>query len=171
MIEKSLVLIKPDGVERALIGEVIKRYEQNGLRIIGMKMINADKKTVSKHYSSEENYLISLGQKSVDAGDKIDNLRDQGMMIVNGLRDYIIKGPIVAMVIEGENAISKVREIHGHTNPKKASQGTIRGDFGDDDLLIANVEKRPVRNIVHASGNLEEAEKEIYLWFSEEELL
>lgn len=167
MIERTLVFIKPDGVKRKLIGDIIKRFEDNGLEVTSMKMITADSEIVEKHYAAEEDYLVSLGKKSEDAGDKINDYREQGMMIVNGLRDYLTGHAIVAMVIEGKKAIPKVREIVGHTNPVKADKGTIRGDLGEDDILTANKAKRAVRNLIHASGNKEEAEKEIGLWFDE----
>jgi len=170
MIERTLVLIKPDGVQRKLIGNIIKRFEDNGLEVTSMKMITADSEIVEKHYPAEEDYLISLGKKSADAGDKIDNYKEQGMMIVNGLRGYLTGNAIVAMVIEGKKAITMVRKIVGHTNPVKAEKGSVRGDLGEDDILTANKAKRAVRNLVHASGNKEEAEKEIKLWFDESEL-
>ena len=129
MIERTLVLIKPDGVQRKLIGDIIKRFEDNGLEVTSMKMITADTEIVEKHYPAEEDYLVSLGKKSEAAGDKIDNYKEQGMMIVNGLRDYLTGNAIVAMVIEGLHAIEVVRKIVGGTAPKDAAVGTIRGDF------------------------------------------
>ncbi len=165
MIERTLVLVKPDGVERNLIGEVIKRYETAGLKVIGISMLRVSEMHVGKHYSEEEEYLLSLGKKSEKAGEKIKDYRAQGLMVVRGLRTFLTRGPIVAMVLEGENAIKLVRQLTGYTDPAQADKGTIRGDFGKDTILKANSEKRPVENIIHASGNPEEAEKEIKLWF------
>lgn len=167
MIERTLIIIKPDGVRRNLIGEVIRRYEQGGLRIVALKMLNASQELISKQYTEDEDYLISLGKKSEKAGDAIKDYRKQGLMIVHGLRKYMTDGPVVAIVLEGKNAIKLAREITGYTDPRTADKGTIRGDFGEDNILQANRENRPVRNIIHASGNPEEAEHEIELWFPE----
>lgn len=170
MMQRSLVLIKPDGVSRGLTGEVVRRLEKEKLKVVGVKMLKPSKELISKHYPEEESYLISLGKKSQGAGDKILDFKEQGMMIVNALRDYLSESTIIAMAVQGEDAIPKIREIAGHTNPKEAKPGTIRGDFADDDILTANKEKRAVRNLVHASGNEEEAENELKLWFKNEEL-
>lgn len=165
MMEQTLVLIKPDGVERNLIGEIIKRYEEGGLKVVLLKLMRADKELVAKHYPEEEEYMETLGRKSAQAGDDVGDFVEHGRMIVTGLRDYITSGPIIAMVLEGEDAIAKVRKITGYTDPTVADKGTIRGDLGQDSILVANREKRPCRNLIHASGNPEEAEKEIKLWF------
>src|SRR3989344_684562 len=167
MIERTLVLIKPDGVQRKLIGKIIDRFESNDLEITEMKLINAEREIVENHYPAEEEYLVSLGKKGADAGDKIKDFREQGMMIIKWLRSYLTGNDIIAIVISGKNAIAKVREIVGSTNPTKAEKGTIRGDFGMDDILTANSQKRAVRNLIHASGNKEEAEREIKLWFGD----
>src|SRR5258708_3386371 len=111
--------------------------------------------------------MISIGKKSSAAGDAVDNYLEQGRMIVKGLQSYITSGPVVAMILEGEDAIANVRRITGYTDPTKADKGTIRGDLGVDSILVANGEKRPVENLIHASGNPEEAQKEIALWFEE----
>lgn len=165
MEEKTLVVIKPDGVERNLIGEIIRRYESDGLRIVALKMLTVSKNLISEHYPSEDEYLISIGKKSEKAGDVVKDYREQGLMIVTAMRNYMTSGPVAAMVIVGENAIKRVREITGYTDPTTAEKGTIRGDLGQDSILKANLEKRPVKNLIHASGNKEEAEKEIKLWF------
>ncbi|MBI2545541.1 MAG: nucleoside-diphosphate kinase [Candidatus Aenigmarchaeota archaeon] len=165
MEEKTLVVIKPDGVERNLIGEIIRRYESDGLRIVALKMLTVSKNLISEHYPSEDEYLISIGKKSEKAGDVVKDYREQGLMIVTAMRNYMTSGPVAAMVIVGENAIKRVREITGYTDPTTAEKGTIRGDLGQDSILKANSEKRPVKNLIHASGNKEEAEKEIKLWF------
>ena len=170
MMEKTLVVIKPDGVQRNLVGEIIKKYESAGLKIIALKMLNVSKGLISKHYPEEEEYLISLGKKSEKAGTPIKDYRAQGLMIVRGLRIYLTSGPVVAMVLEGENAIQKVRQVTGYTDPASADKGTIRGDFGQDNIQKANSEMRPVKNLIHASGNPEEAKKEIDLWFTQKEM-
>lgn len=170
-MERTLVIIKPDGVKRNLIGEIIGRYEEGGLKVIGLKMIVVDKSLITRHYPEEDEYLISLGKKSEKAGDKVTNHREHGLMIVRGLREYLTEGPVVAIILHGRDAIQKVRRITGYTDPTAAEKGTIRGDFGEDSILKANSEKRAVRNLIHASGNQEEAEKEIALWFEEDEII
>jgi nucleoside-diphosphate kinase len=169
--EKTLVLVKPDGVERNLTGEIIARFEKAGLVISALKMMKVSRELISKHYPAEDEYLISLGKKSEKAGDVVPDYKKQGLMIVEGLRLYLTSGPVVAMVVKGENAIQRVRSIAGYTDPSAAEKGTIRGDFGQDSILKANKEKRSVKNLVHASGNREEAEKEIALWFQNSEIL
>ncbi len=165
MIEQTLVLIKPDGVKRSLIGEIIKRYESAGLSVIDMKFLRANKDIVGKHYPEEDEYMTSLGKKSAAAGEEISDFKEHGRMIVRALREYITSGPIVAIVLEGDDAIARVRKITGYTDPKTADKGTIRGDLGEDSIREANREKRPVKNLIHASGTSEEAKKEIKLWF------
>jgi nucleoside-diphosphate kinase len=170
-MERTCVIVKPDGVSRNLTGEIISRFEKAGLKIIALKMIVADRELIKKHYTENEEYLISLGKKSEKAGDVVKDYRAQGLMIVEGMRNYMTSGPVVPMVVEGENAIKKAREIAGYTDPSAAEKGTIRGDLGQDSILKANKEKRPVKNLLHASGNPEEAEHEIKLWFKEKELV
>lgn len=163
---KTLVLIKPDAVKRNLIGEIIKRYEDNGLKIAQIKMVHADLSLAEKHYSADEDYLRAIGQKSVDAGDKVDDVLKQGRKIIHAMRNFLISGPIVAIIVEGEeDVVPKVRKITGYTDPSSAEKGTIRGDLGQDSILVANKEGRPVHNLVHASGNTVEAASEIKLWF------
>jgi nucleoside-diphosphate kinase len=167
MIEKTLVVIKPDGVQRNLIGKIISYYEAAGLKIKEMKMIFVSKDLITKHYLSGKAYLLTLANKGIKAGEKLDTEKkklDYGMMIVTGMRTYMTSGPVVAMIIEGEDAIKKVRAITGYTDPANADKGTIRGDMGIDSISTANKEKRPVKNLIHASGNPEEAKTEIALW-------
>ncbi|PIS31999.1 nucleoside-diphosphate kinase [Candidatus Peregrinibacteria bacterium CG08_land_8_20_14_0_20_41_10] len=170
MLEQTLVVIKPDGAERNLVGEIIRRYEAANLKIMALKMLKADEALVNQHYPADEEYLISLGKKSEKSGNKIDNYRAQGLMILNGLHKFITRNPVVAMVIGGEGAIQKVRQITGYTDPTTAEKGTIRGDFPHDSILEANREKRAVENLIHTSGNPEEAAKEIKIWFKPEEI-
>ena len=165
MVQKTLVLLKPDAVQRNLIGEIIKRYEDAGLRVVELKMMMAPLEVIKKHYPEDEEYLRLIGEKSVKAGENVEDPVEMGRMVVSWLRDFITSGPIVAMVLEGEDAVVRVRKITGFTDPATAEKGSIRGDLGTDSILKANAEKRPVWNLIHASGSLEEAEKEISLWF------
>ena len=151
MIQRTLVLIKPDGVMRGLVGEVIKRFENKGLKIIGLKMVCIDKKFAAKHYTE-------------------DIAKRRGKKVRMMLLDYITEGPVVAMVMEGVDAVNVVRITTGCTEPSKAMPGTIRGDFTHHSFHYADGKDMPVKNIIHASANAKEAEKEILLWFSIEEL-
>ena len=150
MIEKTLVLIKPDGVQRSLVGKIITRFEDAGLKVISMKMKWVDKAFAEKQY--------------FDVKERYDK------RIFENLSKYLREGPIVAMVLEGVNAISIVRKITGSTYPNEASPGTIRGDFAHISKDYANKHKKKVGNLIHASANPKEAKYEINLWFEKQEL-
>lgn len=166
MLQETLVLIKPDATQRNLIGEIIKRYEDQGLKVIGLKMYQkAPDEIIDRHYPMDEEYLKSIGEKTIAAGQKVKSAYDQGKKVVTWLRKFITSAPLVAMVLEGEDAVAKVRKITGFTDPSTAEKGTIRADLGTDSILKANQDERPVFNLIHASGNPEEAKAEIELWF------
>ena len=168
MTQQTLIIIKPDGVERNLIGKIISYYEEAGLKVMKLKMMQADRDLIMKHYVEDEEYMKAIGQKSKDAGNQVDDIMEYGRMIVQSLRDYMTSGPVVPMVLEGEGeAIALARKVTGFTDPTQADEGTIRGDLGEDSIAKANSEGRPTKNLIHASGNPEEAEKEISLWFGE----
>lgn len=164
-MEKTLVLIKPDGVRRGLTSEIIRRYEAAGLSVVKRKDLVAPLSIVEKHYPMDPQYLRLIGEKTIAAGQKVKSAEDQGRKVVTWLRKFIASGPIAALVLEGEDAVARAREVTGFTDPSTAQKGTIRGDLGTDSILAANQEERPVYNLIHASGSKEEAEKEIRLWF------
>lgn len=166
-MEKTLVLLKPDTVKRNLIGEVTSYFEKAGLKVVAMKMLEADSEIVSKHYVEDPEYMKSVGEKAAANGVEVSDPVEYGRGIVIGLRTYLTSGPIIAMVLEGEDGVALVRKVTGATNPPRAEEGTVRRDLGEDSFDKANAEDRPVQNLVHASGTLEEAEKEIKLWFPE----
>lgn len=178
--EKTLVLVKPDGVKRGLVGEVIKRIERRGLKVIALKMVWAGKDTAEKHLPTSEEWMERLGQKTLKtfAEYGIDALSAQGTadpkeigkMVKGALIEYLTSGPVIAMVVQGIHAIDMVRKLAGHTLPVFAEMGTIRGDFSVDSPSVANVERRAIHNIMHASETPEEAVNEISLWFSKEEI-
>jgi len=141
-MEKTLVLIKPDGVERNLIGEIIKRFEEGGLKVADMKMVTPTKEFVKTHYAMH---------------------RDKPFF--NLLIDYLADRRVVAMILEGKDAIAHVRKIVGTTDPSKADEGTIRGDLSNDSREKADAEHRSIYNLIHASGTKEESEAELKLWF------
>jgi nucleoside-diphosphate kinase len=180
--ERTLVLIKPDGVERKLVGEIISRFEKANLKIIGLGIVKDSKEQFDKHYPKDKDWIENLGknfiktcqENNIDFDIKnlgVKNEYELGLKVREWLIDYMASGPVVKIVLEGNNAIEVVRKIVGHTLPQKAQPGTIRGDFSIDSPIVANLEKRALKNLIHASGNKKEAEKEIKLWFSKKELV
>lgn len=165
MKQQTLIIIKPDGVKGGFTDEIIKRYEAVGLKVVKRKDMMAPMEIVEKHYSMDPEYLRAIGEKTIAAGQAVSSAEDQGRKVVGWLRDFITSGPIVVMVLEGEDGVAVARKTTGFTDPSTAQKGTIRGDLGTDNILDANREGRPVYNLIHASGNSEEAEKEINLWF------
>lgn len=181
LIERSLVFVKPDGLKRGLVGEIIKRLEATGLKLVAIKMISPSKQLAEKHYPKERREFIEgMGNKTlanykelgINAKDQLgtDNPYQIGLLIREWLIEMIVDQPVVAMVFEGPLAVSLVRKIVGNTLPYLAQPGTIRGDLSFDSSALANVQKRAIKNLVHASGSKEEAEYEIPLWFSAEEI-
>ena len=152
-IQKTLVLLKPDTIQRGIIGEVIQRFERVGLKIVAMKMVAPDKHFYHQHYE--------------DIGQMISR---HGEQVFRQNVDYMMTGPVVAMVLEGVEAQPLVRKMVGPTEPKSAEPGTIRGDYSHMSFDYSNAKGIGVPNLVHASGSIEEAKKEIKLWFSAEEI-
>ncbi len=168
MVQQTLIIIKPDGVAGEFTDEIIRRYEAAGLKIVKRKDYEAAPlEIVEKHYPMESEYLKSIGEKTIAAGQAVTSAEDQGRKVVTWLRKFITSGPIVVMVLEGEDAVALARKTTGLTDPSTAESGTIRGDLGTDNILLANKEERPVYNLIHASGNSDEAAKEITLWFGQ----
>lgn len=166
MIQQTLIIIKPDGVAGGFTDEIIKRYEAVGLKVVKRKDFDrAPLDIVEKHYPMDPDYLRSIGEKTIAAGQAVTSAEDQGRKVVSWLRKFITSGAIVVFVLEGENAVAVARKVTGFTDPQTAEKGTIRGDLGTDSILKANQEERPVYNLIHASGSEEEARKEIELWF------
>lgn len=178
--ERSLVFLKPDGVQRGLVGEVIGRFERAGLKLVGLKMQWPSRGLLDRHYPQDENFLRTIGGKTKEAfatyGFDVkketgtDDPLEIGRQVRGWLINHVSSGPVVAFVVEGIHAVSAVRKLVGDTLPYRAAPGTIRGDFSVDSPTAANLARRPVRNLIHASGSLEEAAFEIPLWFREEEL-
>lgn len=178
--EKTLIIIKPDGVKRGLVGEIIRRIEQRGLKIIAMRMFWATKQELERHYSSADDNLRAMGNKTLDTYQKygLDPVREIGTddpvrigrMVHGWITDFMSSGPTVKMVVQGVHVVEMVRKLAGHTIPANAEMGTIRGDFSVDSAVLANKDRRGIRNLVHASGNLAEAEYEIGLWFGKDEI-
>lgn len=173
--ERSLVLIKPDGVQRGLVGEIISRFERKGLKITAMKMVWPTTDMAKRHYDQPESAAKALGEKTLAAyKEKGIDLKKEPLEIAHDIQKklvrYLTGGPIVAMVIEGAHAIAHVRKIRGGTNPLSADVGSITADYTVDSYFIADEDSRAVRNLAHASGSVEEAENEIKIWFSKDEI-
>ena len=175
--ERTLAVVKPDGVQRSLIGEIIKRYERAGLKLVGLKMFVPSSEMIEKHYSLDPGWKKAVGEKALESYKKrgieapTNNPLEIGDRVLDGLKKYITSGPVVAMVWEGAHAVEIVRKITGGTEPLSSDVGTIRGDFVLDSYQMADSDNRAVRNLIHASGSLEEAENEINHWFSKDELV
>ncbi len=175
--EKTLILIKPDGVQRSLAGEIIKRYERTGLKLIGLKFFIPSKEQVKKHYLIDKDWLKKVGEKSIAAYQKkglkppYQNPVKVGQTVLKRLEDFMTAGPVVAMVWQGNEAVGLVRKITGGTEPLGSDVGTIRGDFTLDSYSLADTDDRAIRNLVHASGSVQEANKEIKIWFKPSELI
>jgi len=179
-MERTFVMIKPDGVKRGLIGEIIRRFERAGLKVVALKMVWPTKEQAMNFYPSDREWLINVAEKSLSIYRQlgIDPKRDFGTdnpvfigsKIKEWLAEFLASGPCVAMVVEGNRAIYAVRKIIGSTRPFDASPGTIRGDFSTDSPELANLLKRPLRNLVHASDSPETADFEIKFWFKDEEI-
>lgn len=150
LIERTLVLLKPDAVARSLVGRLIQRFEDAGLKIIGVKMVQIDDELAKKHY--------------------FDLAERHGQSVFDALSKFMQQGPVIALVLEGGEAVANVRRIVGPTFPDQAAPGSIRGDFAHHSKAFTEANHKAVANLVHASGNKEEAKYEVELWFDEAEL-
>ncbi|MDO8590936.1 MAG: nucleoside-diphosphate kinase [bacterium] len=175
--ERTLIVIKPDGLQRTLVGEIIKRYEAVGLKLAGIKMLVPTTDFIEKHYTLDPQWRKVTGEKT------IKSYKEKGMTppsedpleitakILANLKTYMSSGPVIAMVWQGAHAVKIVRKITGGTEPLTSDVGTIRGDFVLDSYQMSDADKRAVRNLIHASGSVAEAEQEIKHWFKKEEII
>lgn len=180
-MERTLALIKPDAFKRGLVGKIISRFERVGLRLEEIKIVNATNEIVRKHYPDDKNWIKSVGKKTVDAYKKYnlniaedlgtDDALEVGNLVRKWLIQQITSGPIVVIILSGNHAIEVVRKIVGNTIPLFAELGTVRGDFSIDSPDLSTKEKRALQNLVHASASVEEAKREISLWFEKVENL
>lgn len=172
-MERTLIILKPDAVQRGLIGEIISRFEKAGLKVIGMKMLIPDAALLKDHYPDD--LIPIVGNKTKQDWDAYGIEYDEtpeeiGEMIVNATREFMRSGPVIAAVLEGGLAPEIVRKMVGSTGPKDSAPGTIRGDYAHLSLGRASTARKGAANLIHASGNTEEAEKEIAMWFKPSEL-
>lgn len=175
--EKSLVIIKPDGIQRSLVGEIIKRYERSGLKLIGLKIIVPTEDLIEKHYLLDPNWKRNVGEKAINSY-KNQNKKPPsedpivvGNAVIVGLKKYLTAGPVIAMVWSGAHAVGIIRKITGGTEPLTSDVGTIRGDYTIDSYELSDTGGRAIRNLIHASGRPDEVNSEINLWFKKEELI
>jgi nucleoside-diphosphate kinase len=174
--ERTFIIIKPDGVQRNLVGDIIKRVELTGLKLIGMKMAVCQEDKLYAHYNKDDAWYTAKGSKVVDnmvaRGQKpTKEAIEYGKDIVRALVGYMQSSPTVMMVWEGNEAVGVVRKIVGSTEPTTSDVGTIRGDYTLDSYAMANLENRAVRNLIHSSEEPAEANREIALWFNDNELI
>lgn len=175
--ERTLIIIKPDGIQRSLVGEIIKRYERIGLKLVGLKMMVPSEEMIEKHYTLDPEWVRITGEKT------IKGYKDKGMkppiedplkvteLLLQRLKKYMTSGPIIAMVWQGAHAVAIVRKITGKTEPLMSDVGTIRGDFVLDSYEMSDIAERCIRNLIHSSGSVKEANDEIKHWFKDEELI
>ena len=176
--ERTLVIIKPDGIQRALIGQIIKRYERTGLKLVAMKMVIPSEKQAVDHYYGigGDAWLEEVGRKARAAYEKkgltspYKTNMDNGRAVMMANAKYLSSGPVIAMIWQGNCAVALVRKITGGTEPLTSEVGTIRGDLTLDSYAMADIDQRSVRNLIHASGTIEDAGKEIKFWFKKDEL-
>lgn len=178
--ERTYVMVKPDGVRKGLIGEIIKRFEQRDLKVVALEMFTPTEEQVDNHYPKDQAWITRLGEKTLNTYNKYNydaledfgttNAEEIGPHIRKWLIDYMVSAPLVKMVVEGIHAVDMVRKICGPTMPYLADMGTIRGDYSNDSPALANAEKRAVANLVHASETPEEAEHEIRYWFGDKKI-
>lgn len=174
--ERTLVIIKPDGIQRSLIGEIIGRFERVGLRLVALKMATPTEEHVEKHYTLDPAWRTVTGEKT------IKSYRDKGLTppsedplqvtarILATLKKYMTSGPVIVMAWEGAHAVKVVRKLVGSTEPLTSDVGTIRGDYVLDSYQMSDEDGRSVRNLIHASGSPEEGEMELAHWFAPDEL-
>jgi nucleoside-diphosphate kinase len=180
-MEQTLVVIKPDALQRGIAGDVIHRLEKVGLKMVACKMFIPNEELLNKHYPTDRTELVTgMGERTLEGYKELgldpikllgsDDPHTIGLQVQKWLVEFMISAPVVAMVWEGPHAIEVVRKIRGATLPLKALPGTINGDYSFDSAALGNSQSRPIKNLVHASGNVEEAGFEISLWFDKSEL-
>lgn len=174
--ERTFVIVKPDGVQRGLTGDVINRIERTGLKLVAMKFMVATREQAAKHYGKDDAWCEKVGARTIQGltseGKEVTKPAiEYGRAVLNGLLDFLTCSPIVAMVWEGNQAVGVVKKLVGGTEPLSSDVGTIRGDYTLDSYDLSNIDGRAVRNLVHCSDQVPEANREISIWFKDEELI
>ncbi|MFZ2309925.1 MAG: nucleoside-diphosphate kinase [Patescibacteria group bacterium] len=174
--ERTFVILKPDAVQRGLMGDIITRFEKVGLKMVALKMIMAQEQQCWDHYNKDEAWFLKKGANIMknreDLGMPIEKeALEYGKDIIRALAKFMTAGPIVPMIFEGNQAIGIVKKIVGGTEPLTSEVGTIRGDYTLDSYELSSYDDRAVRNLIHCSDLPEEAEREMKIWFTENEIL
>jgi len=174
--ERTFVILKPDAIQRGLMGEIIKRFESVGLKMIALKMVMATEEQCWEHYNKDEAWFLKKGANIMknreDLGMPIEKeALEYGKDIIRALAKFMTAGPIVPMIFEGNQAMGIVKKIVGETEPLTSEVGTIRGDYTLDSYELSSYDDRAVRNLIHCSDMTEEAEREIKIWFDESEII
>ncbi|MFT5281152.1 MAG: nucleoside-diphosphate kinase [Flavobacteriaceae bacterium] len=173
--ERTYVMVKPDGLHRSLVGEVISRLERTGLKLVAMKMVTPTREQAIEHYGKDDVWCLEKGERTVknleSVGKPIEKEAiEYGRDIITGLADLLTCSPNIAMIWEGNQSVGIVKKLVGGTEPLTSDVGTIRGDFAPDSYEAANQDARAVRNLIHCSDEVSEAQREIALWFKEDEI-
>lgn len=174
--ERTLVIVKPDGVQRTLIGEIISRIEKTGLKFVALKMILASEKQCWEHYNKDDEWFQKKGSFIVEERKRLGmavekSALEYGKDIIKQLVSFMTSGPVIAMIIEGNQSVGIVKKLVGSTEPSTSDVGTIRGDLTVDSYALAGIDGRAVRNLIHCTDKPEEADREIKLWFKDEEII
>ncbi len=174
--ERTFVILKPDTIQRSLMGDVITRFERTGLKFVAMKMFVADEARLLTHYNKDDAWFLKKGNRI------IEDLKSQGLpvekeameygkAIIETIVHYMTAAPVIAMILEGNQAVAVVTKLVGTTEPSTSDVGTIRGDYTVDSYGHSSYENRAVRNLIHCSESPEEAQREINVWFTETEIM
>ncbi|MEX2010329.1 MAG: nucleoside-diphosphate kinase [Parcubacteria group bacterium] len=174
--ERTFVAVKHDGVQRALVGEIIKRIENTGLKIIALKMFVPTREKTIEHYGKDDAWCEKVGARTIEeikdkGGEPTKDAVEYGRDVLEHLYKYFTVGPVVGFIVEGNQAVAIVKKLVGGTEPTASDVGTIRGDFTLDSYGLANVDGRAVRNLIHCSDKTEEALREIKIWFQDGEII
>ncbi len=180
-MEKTLIILKPSAVQRGIVGEILSRFERLGLKIIAAKLVSPSQELLDKHYPADrEEFVKGIGQRTLDGYKELGldpkkqfknvNPLEIGHKVREWLVSSMMTAPVMPIVLEGPHAIQITRKLIGSTSPFHAEPGTIRGDYSFDSPALANRNNRPINNLIHASGNEEEAKHEIELWFEPDDL-
>ena len=174
--QQTLLIVKPDGVQRSLVGEIVRRIERTGLKIVGLKMVIPNREGIIDFYHKDDAWFLKKGQNIID-NKKANNLPiekealEYGKEIIEDIVKFMTSGPVVVMAVQGNNSVSIVKKLVGSTEPSTSDVGTIRGDLTVDSYEHATVDKRAVRNLIHCSDSPEEAQRELKVWFKDSEIL
>jgi nucleoside-diphosphate kinase len=173
--ERTFIILKPDAVQRGLMGEIISRFEKVGLKMVALKMIMATEQQCWDHYNKDEAWYLKKGANIIknreDLGMPVEKeALEYGKDIIRALAKFMTAGPIIPMIFEGNQAMGIVKKIVGGTEPLTSQVGTIRGDYTLDSYELSSYDDRAVRNLIHCSDEVAEAEREIKIWFDESEI-